>query len=138
MAIALNPYIHFNGEAQDAVDFYKSVFGGTLDISRYKDIPSSGTPKEFDEHIMHALLKSDDIQLMVSDSGPMGVKKGNNMSVSLSGPEKDAKKLRTYFNALKEGGTIIVGLEKAPWGDEFGMLTDKFGITWMVNIGDAV
>ncbi len=139
MAVALNPYIHFNGEAEKAVEFYKSIFGGELTISRYKDNPGPPPPDEFKEQIMHSMLKNEDFQFMVGDSGPMGAgKMGENVSMSLSGPDEDAQKLRGYFNGLKKGGTVTVELAKAPWGDEFGMLVDKFGIKWMINIGKSI
>ncbi|HRH23257.1 MAG TPA: VOC family protein [Candidatus Magasanikbacteria bacterium] len=133
MASKLNPYINFNGNAKQAIEFYKTVFGGILTMSTFKD---SGMPcEESDAHkIMHAMLIAENgMMLMVSDAPPgMPHTPGNNISISLSGD--DEKELRGYWDTLSNGGTIVVPLEKAPWGDTFGMLTDFFGISWMVNI----
>ena len=138
MAVILNPYIHFNGQAEEVINFYKSVFGGEVEISRYGDQPPvPGQPDigEFKNHVMHSVLKNDKFQLMVSDSGPMGPGRvGENISISLSGDESDDAELSKYFEALCEGGKITVPMDKAPWGDKFGMVVDKYGINWLVNI----
>lgn len=131
--VTLNPYIHFNGECRKAMEFYQSIFGGELEFSTFGE--GSGMPVEdkFKDEIMHSALKNDNFQLMASDSGPMGQGKvGDNMSISLSGD--DGAKLKKYFEDLSQGGNISVPMAKQPWGDEFGMLTDKFGIKWLINI----
>lgn len=95
----------------------------------------SGAPVEdkFKDGIMHAELKNDDLTFMASDGDAHStVTMGNNISMSLVG--NDDEKLSGFFNKLAEGGKVDMPLEKAPWGDKFGMLTDKFGIHWMVNI----
>ncbi len=134
MSVALNPYLHFNhGDAKRAMEFYKSVFGGDLKISTYGEFPNPSVTDEVKDQVMHSVLESDHLQLMASDSGPMGDGKvGDNVSLSLSGDDTEA--LTKYFNALGEGGTITLPLDKQVWGDTFGMLTDKFGVHWMVNI----
>lgn len=139
MAKTLCPYIHFNdGKAQEALDFYHGVFGGKLDISRYGDLPQAPVEDKYKQQIMHASLKTDEFELMISDTGPMGgVVVGGNISVSLFGQTGDKSQLSEYFSGLSEGGKVGQALELAPWGDVFGMVTDKFGITWMVNISDA-
>jgi PhnB protein len=129
----LNPYISFKDSARQAMEFYKGVFGGTLTMSTFKDYHMSQDPKE-ENNIMHAMLVADNgITLMASDTpSHMEYKPGASISISLSG--EDEAELTGYWKKLAEGATIGEELKKAPWGDMFGMLTDKFGINWMVNI----
>ncbi|HZY50155.1 MAG TPA: VOC family protein [Devosia sp.] len=133
MASRLNPYLSFTNNAREAMEYYKSVFGGELTMSTFGDGGMAQNPADKDK-IMHAQLETPaGFTLMASDT-PSGMdhKPGNTMSVSLSGDEEGP--LKAYWDKLKEGGTIAMPLEKAPWGDHFGMLTDKFGTPWMVNI----
>jgi len=135
MTVILNPYLHFNeGKAEEALNFYKDAFGGELEISRYGDNPSVPAGEEsIKDLVMHGVVKTDDLQLMASDTGPMGdVVVGSNVSISLSGD--DEAKLTKYFEALSVGGTVTKPLSKESWGDTFGMLDDKFGISWLINI----
>lgn len=133
MALQLNPYLSFKNNAREAMEFYKSVFGGKLDISTFKELHASQDPSE-DELIMHSMLTADNgIMFMASDTpSRMEYRAGTTMSMSLSGDEEDV--LRGYFDKLAEGGTVTMPLEKAIWGDLFGMLTDKFGVQWLVNV----
>ena len=133
MQSKLNPYIGFNGNARQAMEFYHSVFGGELVLNTFGESNASSDPSE-DDLIMHAMLvATNGMTLMASDTPKqMEYKPGTNVSVSLSGD--DEAELRPYFEKLSQGGTIAVPLEKAPWGDTFGMLNDKFGIGWLVNI----
>lgn len=135
MAVLLNPYLHFNeGKAEEALNFYKVVFDGELEISRYGENPGMPSTEESIKNlVMHGVVKTSDLQLMASDTGPMGdVVMGSNCSISLSGD--DETKLTKYFNALSEGGKITKPLSKESWGDTFGMVEDKFGISWLVNV----
>ncbi|AJT42171.1 VOC family protein [Psychromicrobium lacuslunae] len=137
MATRLNPYISFNGKAKEAMEFYQSVLGGELTSSTFGEFQAPVEPAELDL-IMHSQLETPSgFTLMASDTpAHMGeLKEGNNFSVSLSGD--DDAELRGYWDKLTEGGTVSMPLEKAPWGDSFGMLTDKFGIDWLVNITGA-
>jgi PhnB protein len=136
MSSILNPYISFNGTAREAMEFYKTVFGGELTLSTFGENNMSSDPAEADK-IMHGMLKAENgITLMGADT-PQGMeyKPGTNVSISLSGD--DEAELRGYWDKLSEGASIAAPLATAPWGDTFGMLTDKFGIFWMVNIGGA-
>jgi PhnB protein len=111
------------------------VFGGESTISRYGDNPMPDLKEEHKNLVMHGDLQAD-IRLMVSDSGPMGEgKHGDDVSLSLSGAKADEAKLTEWFNKLSEGGNVMVPLADAGWGDTFGMVTDKYGFTWFVNIG---
>lgn len=133
--VKLNPYLNFRNRTAEAMEFYQSVLGGELTMQRFKDMPME-MPKEKDELVMHAVLESGSITLMASDGQPNAdVVEGTNVSLSLSGT--DGEPLRKYFEGLSAGGTVTEPLMKAPWGDEFGMLTDKFGIHWLVNIVSA-
>lgn len=129
----LNPYLNFRGNAREAMDFYKSIFGGDMTMSTYGE---GGMTKNPDENckIMHAMLVAQNgITLMGADS-PEGWEfvTGTNVSLSLSG-DNDAE-LSAYFEKLSQGGSVQEPLKEAPWGDKFGMIIDKFGIRWMVNI----
>lgn len=133
MQSKLNPYISFNGNAKEALEFYKNVLGGTLNVTTFKD---GGVPHDSKnaEKIMHGMLIAENgMTIMASDTPPeMPYNPGTNISISLSGDNEE--ELRGYWNALLVDAQLGVPLEKAPWGDTFGMLTDKFGIVWMVNI----
>jgi PhnB protein len=133
MQTRLNPYISFKDNAREAMEFYKSVFGGELALNTFKEGGMPHDPSEADK-IMHAMLETDNgITFMASDT-PTGMEhqEGSNISISLSGDNEE--ELKNYWEKLSEGGNVDMPLEKAPWGDSFGMLTDKFGIHWMVNI----
>ena len=133
MQTKLNPYISFKDNTRDAMEFYQSVFGGKLNISTFKDFHASQDPGE-DNLIMHSVLESDNgITVMASDTpNRMEYRPGTNMSMSLSGDNE--AELKAYFEKLSAGGTITMPLEKAMWGDSFGMCIDKFGVQWLVNI----
>ena len=129
----LNPYIHFKDNAREAMEFYKGVFGGTLRISTFQEYQASDDPTEANK-VMHATLETDNgITLMGADTpNRMGYQPGNSVGMSLSGDNEAV--LRGYWDRLSVDANVEQPLEKAPWGDTFGMLTDRFGIEWMVNI----
>ena len=132
MASVLNPYLNFNGTARQAMEFYRDVFGGDLTLSTFADL---GAAEGADaDKIMHAQLQtSDGYTIMGADvPGNMEYQPPAGFAVSLSG---DDSTLHGYFDKLSAGGTVTMPLAKQAWGDEFGMLTDQFGIQWMVNIG---
>lgn len=129
----LNPYINFDGQAKEAIEFYHNVFGGTLTMTTFKEGGMSQDPSD-DDKIMHAMVVVENgMTLMVSDA-PKGWEhdSGSAISISLSGDNE--AELKGYWDKLSVGGQISQPLVAAPWGDMFGMLTDKFGIKWMVNI----
>ena len=132
MATRLNPYISFDGDARQAMEFYRDVFGGTLALNTFGEYGAPDTPEA--DKIMHGMLETDaGITLMGADTPPgMDHKPGDNIAVSLSGEDSD--ELRGYWEKLTADGTVSVPLEKQMWGDEFGMCVDRFGIGWMVNI----
>lgn len=128
--ISLDPYLTFDGTCEEAMNFYKEVFGGELEMTKFGEMPMPGHDNYADK-IMHATLKTPDLTFMASDGGESGMP--SNVQLSLSG--SDGPKLKGFFEALAVEGAVTQPLEKAPWGDEFGMLTDKYGIKWMANIG---
>jgi PhnB protein len=136
MTTRLNPYLSFRDNARAAMEFYHSVFGGELTTSTFAEFNASDDPAEQDK-IMHSMLEADNgLVLMGSDTpNSMEYSPGNNIAVSLSGD--DDATLRGYWEKLSADGTVMMPLNKAPWGDSFGMCVDKFGIPWLVNIAGA-
>ena len=136
MSTKLNPYLGFRDTAKEAMEFYQSVFGGELTLSTFVEFQASEYPAEQGK-IMHAMLVTESgLTLMAADTpNSMGYTAGDNFSVSLSGT--DEAELRRFWDGLSAGGTIAMPLERAPWGDTFGMCADKFGVNWLVNIANA-
>lgn len=135
MTSRMNPYVNFDGNAREAMEFYQQVFGGDLHVNTFGEYGDPAAPGA--DKLMHAQLETENgLTLMASDLPPgMSATAGNNITISLSG-EDDAE-LRGYWEQLSDGGAVAVPLEKQMWGDEFGMCTDRFGIPWMVNITHA-
>lgn len=135
MASRLNPYLNFpDGQAREAMELYRSVLGGELSLMTFGEMGMEGP---IADQVMHAQLETPaGFTLMGADAPPemVQVTFGDSVSVSLSGGQEDAEELRGWFAGLSEGGRVRQPLEPAPWGDEFGMLLDRFGIAWLVNI----
>lgn len=133
MTTRLNPYISFRDTARQALEFYHGVFGGDLNMNTFAEFQMSEDPADADK-IMHGQLDAPNgMTLMAADTpSSMDVQDASNITISLSGD--DEPQLRGYWDKLADGGTVTVPLEKAPWGDHFGQLTDRFGVAWMVNI----
>ncbi|MFP5022942.1 VOC family protein [Pseudonocardia phyllosphaerae] len=138
MTVSMNPYLHFSGEARAALEFYRSVLGGEVQIMTFGDMGAEG-PVPAPEHVMHGYLGTPDgLSLMVSDGadGGQGSSDPNpapssGLSIALSGD--DVPTLERWFAGLSEGGVVDVPLEKQLWGDLFGQVTDRFGVRWLVN-----
>ena len=132
MAASLSPYLNFNGNAGEAMRFYQSVLGGDLYIQTFGDAGMAQSDAE-KNRTLHAALTSDAIRLFASDGRPdQPVNFGDSVHLSLQGD--DAATLTRYFEGLSAGGKVDMPLNKMFWGDTFGMLTDRFGQHWMVNI----
>lgn len=129
----LNPYLNFDGQTRAAMEFYKTVFGGELTINTLEEGAGVSDPLTKD-NIMHADLRVDNgmVIMAADDVGDAKSESATNCSLSLSGD--NMQELSGYYEALKEGGEVIEPLTQAPWGDTFGMLKDRFGILWLVNI----
>jgi len=130
----LNPYLSFKANAREAMEFYQSVLGGELTISTFGEYGDPGAPEA--ELIMHGQLQTSDGYTLMGADTPPGMERSDDsyITISLSG---DDAKLRDYFEKLSEGGSVTLPLEKQMWGDEFGQLTDRFGVQWMVNIAGS-
>lgn len=139
MSVKITSYINFKGNASEAIEFYRNIFGGTVESDTFGEFNQSSdgampVPEQDNDKIMHAVLTGEHVELMISDypSSWENVPSESNIVLSLSGD--DDATLRSYWVQLADGGTINEPLEAAPWGDVFGSVTDKFGVTWMVNI----
>ncbi len=143
MTSRLNPYLNVATSARQAMEFYQSVLGGDLRITTFAEY--GGAPEGLEaDHVMHAMLETPSgFTLMASDTPPgpgdgssreggQGGGQAGGVSLSLSG--EDAEELRGYWERLSARAAVTVPLQKQMWGDEFGMLVDEFGTTWMVDI----
>jgi PhnB protein len=136
VTVRLNPYLSFRDSAREAMERYRDIFGGELTLSTFAEFGVSQDPAEQDK-IMHGMLETPSGLVLMGADTPdsMDLPSGSAHSVSLSGD--DEATLRAYWEGLVEGGTVVEPLTTAPWGDAFGMLVDRFGIHWMVNIAGA-
>jgi len=132
---ASNVTLIFNGQTEAALNFYKSIFGGEFaGFQRMKDMPGAPPmPPEEGEKVMHATLTVGNSAIMAMDmpTGRGTVNPGNNFMIQLDA-ESEAE-TRHAFNGLAEGGVVTMPLDHQFWGAYFGMVTDKFGIQWMLN-----
>ncbi len=136
MAIALNPYLQFPGTAREAMEFYRSVFGGELSLQTFAEGMGSDDPAQKDL-IMHGHLDVGGGTTFMGSDGASGGSDGApppGATLALSGEAEDSTRLSAWFAALSEGGSVTEPLVTAPWGDVFGTCTDRFGTNWMVNI----
>lgn len=132
MASRLNPYLNFPGTCREAMQFYESVFGGTLEIMTFADAGAEGMPNP--DQVMHARLESPSGYTLMASDLPPGEEHRPGTSVALSLSGDDAEELRRYWSALSADGTVQMPLERQMWGDDYGACTDRFGVHWMVDI----
>lgn len=133
MSVRLNPYLGFRSGAREALEFYHSVFHGELTIGTFGDAGTSQDPADVDK-VMHGQLDGENGLLLMASDAPTGMQTPSESTISLSLSGDDAEALTRYWNGLADGATIIEPLTQAPWGDVFGMLTDRFQVSWLVNI----
>jgi PhnB protein len=133
----IEPYLFFNGRAEEAIEFYKKALGAEVQmLMRFKDAPEQPPPDKVapgsENKVMHASLKVGDTVLMLSDGMASGKTdfKGFSLSISVN-KEADADRI---FAALAAGGKVEMPLGKTFWAPKFGMVADKFGVGWMVNL----
>ncbi len=132
----VNAYLNFRGDAEAAMTFYQSVLGGEFSLMRFSDIGMPGIPDEQAGWIMHSQIDLDGRTLLMGSDVPshMDYAAGTNtFSVSISGGPTDVDDLKAKFDLLAEGGTVGSPWSLAPWGDWFGMLKDRYGVSWLVN-----
>ncbi|MFI2703994.1 VOC family protein [Cellulosimicrobium composti] len=133
MATQLSPYLNFDGDAREAVEFYGRVFGTTPDISTYDSVGPVDDPA-LATKVLHAQLTIEGVGTLMASDVPPGTTLTDRASVALSGETGDRERLRAWFAALSEDAQELTLMETAPWGDEFGMLRDRFGVGWLVNV----
>jgi len=136
----LNPYLSFKSEARQALEFYRSVLGGELAISPFSSVPEVagmlGDPSDGDL-VMHGQLDTPGgLTLMAADTGSAMpyVAPTSGITVSLTGGPDDLDYIRSAYHALAEGASAVLPFELAPWGDYYGQLTDRFGISWNFDV----
>lgn len=129
--LKLTPYLHFDGNCEEAVSSYKSIFNGNLDIKRFETAPME-VPESHKSKVLHAVLTFGNNTIMASDSFPGSpVTRGNDTVLSLE--LENEKQAREIYEALTKDGKIIMPLERQFWGAIFGQLEDRFGVRWMVS-----
>jgi PhnB protein len=134
----INPYIHFNGNAEEAFTFYKSVFGGEFAmVTRFKDMPMEGNPIDESEadKIMHIALPIGKNSILMASDTPsfMGTHNLNETRSKISISAESKEEADKLFNGLSAGGTVEMPITDSPWGSYFGMFRDKYGIEWMID-----
>ena len=134
----LEPYLHFSGVCEEALTFYKEVFAGeVVALMRYSEMQGMPIPPGYETKVMHSTFKSTDLKFMASDQMP-GAPEATGANVSLSLSTHDLLEGERVFAMLSAaGGTVTMPMADTFWGARFGMLTDKFGISWMVNAQKA-
>jgi len=134
---SLNPYISFQNQARSAMEYYQSVFGGELVVSTFAEYPGMTDDPSEQGLVMHAQLETPDgFVLMAADTpSRMTYEKPAGISVSVNGDDEPA--LQGYWDTLADGGSVIMPFDTPPWGGKFGMLTDRFGIEWMIALNAA-
>src|SRR5690606_8270860 len=132
--INVNPYLMFEGNCREAMAFYQSLFGGTLQSMTFGQVDAS-CPKAMKDSIMHSSLITEELVLLGSDNPEPKPAGSGNISLALNGT--DEQRLTERFRQRSEGRKIATPLEKQMWGAPFGVVSDRFGIDWMVNIGSV-
>ncbi|WP_125776296.1 VOC family protein [Antribacter gilvus] len=138
----LNPYLSFKDNAREALEFYQSVLGGELDINAFGDMPMEGMDTNPDEArlVMHGQLDTPSgLTLMASDTPSFMeyVAPSSGVTVALTGGPDDHEYIQAAYDKLSDGDTATLPFDLAPWGDYYGQLTDKFGISWMFDVGST-
>lgn len=129
--IGVQPYLNFNGNCEEAINFYKDVLGGELlFMQRYGESPMAGMAD--DNKVMHCTLKIGDTHIMASDN-PQDQPASTGSNISLAIGMNDPAGAEKMFEKLSDGGNVTMPMQETFWAERFGMLTDKFGINWMFN-----
>lgn len=137
MSVKLNPYLNFDGTTKEAVYFYEKVLGGKLvGIMTFGDMPEDPNhplPDNMKDRVMHAHLKVGDTDLMFSDTFPgMPFQPGDTVQIAIHPSEES--RAREIFAALEDGGHVVMPLQKTDWSPLYGIVKDKFGVTFQVNV----
>ncbi|GAA1961127.1 VOC family protein [Microbacterium deminutum] len=134
---SLNPYLSFKNQAREAMEFYRGVFGGDLTVSTFAEYPGMTDDPAEQDLVMHAQLETPDGFVLMGADTPsrMEYEKPAGISVSVSGDDESS--LEGYWQKLSDGGSVTMPFDTPPWGGKFGMLTDRYGIDWMVAVNAA-
>lgn len=129
----LNPYLNFNGECREAMEFYAAALGAELHVTPFRGSPAEkDVSEDYRDKVLHATLSFQDVLIMASDTTPeVPVHKGSNTALYIAA--SSLEEARTFFGKLSAGGSILMPFERTFWGADFGMCTDRFGIQWMVS-----
>lgn len=133
MTAQLAPYLNFRDTTREVLTHYHQLFGGEVNFSTFAELGASDDPAEADK-IMHGQLETPDGMVLMAADVPNSMDHEAPAGISLSLSGDDRQRLLTLWDGLAEGGSIVMPLEDAPWGDTFGMCVDRYGIAWMVNI----
>lgn len=129
----LVPYLSFQGNCEEALGFYNTIFNGKITIEQRYDVPEMQAPEEYREKVLHASMQFGDNMILTCDTFPGQTTKKTSGDVSLSVLIDDREEGKRIFDALAKEGTVHHAYEKQFWGDWHGKLTDKYGFCWMVN-----
>jgi PhnB protein len=138
--VRLNPYLNFKGEAREALEFYRSALGGELEIMTYGSMPGMSDDPAEQDLVMHGQLETEHGLVLMAADTPSSMPDATpttGVTVALTGSEADLDYVQTAVTALSAGATDVLPFEKAPWGDHFGQLTDRYGVPWMFDVGPA-
>jgi PhnB protein len=129
----MNVYLTFDGTCKDALEHYKESLGGEIvSLQTFGEAPTTNIPDEKKNNVMHAEFRAGDIYFMASDSMPeQSLTAGNTVTLSIG--LNSLEEQETIFGKLSDGGAVTMPLQDTFWGARFGMLTDKFGVNWMLN-----
>lgn len=136
--MSFDPYIHFQGNCAGAMEFYRSVFGGSLYLMRYSEMPGAEPPMAGSDLVMHSCLTTGTGRMLMAGDFPPGMEGDPQKAVSLSHFAADMAQARAVFDALREGGTVILDFGPTFWSAGYGMVKDRFGTHWMVAIAPPV
>jgi PhnB protein len=132
MATAAIPYITFAGNTREALGFYQSVFGGKVEVTTFGDFNVPDAPHDA---VMHAALTTDEFAIYGYDGSPANLGDPTRIRIAMVGDDLDA--MSASFDTLAQGGQVSMPLSQQAWGATYGELVDKYGITWLFNIGPA-
>jgi PhnB protein len=136
MAI-LTPYLSFRDNAREAMTFYQSVLGGKLDLVEFSSFPDMPQDPADANKIMHSWLATDDGMVLAGSDTPTGMDFQPPQNISISVSSEDEARMQAIWDGLSDGGTVTMPFETPPWGGRFGMLVDRFGMSWMVTVDAA-
>ena len=133
MSVQATPYLTFNDNCREAMNYYKACFGGDLTLQTVAETPiAAQCPAGMQEHVMHSALSNNDFVIMATDMvGHRGFVNGTDMAISLNFDKED--ETRKCFEKLSTAGEVIDNLKESSWGSLFGVVKDKFGKVWMFN-----